>query len=196
VDQDKKPAKQWQSKHFWYSVTPMLITLIVIGAINLFNPGENMAQSTPVLSTAVSAPPATPSATPTRPPILRATILPSPTPSNTPPPALPATAAITLLGPPPESSVSQNGRIVFYWHYAEPLLPGQQFVLTLKQNEAIIFAKSIEQSNLGSDFQLLLDLDELLALPGTAVWQLHLEWADTQQQLLLSEERMLVLLAK
>jgi hypothetical protein len=90
--------------------------------------------------------------------------------------------------------VALNGRLAFYWTYSEPLLPGQQFVLTMQQNETAVRAKAIAEPNLGDGFQLLINLADLAILPGTAVWQLHLEWAEEQQQLLTSEERIIILL--
>lgn len=175
---------------------PLLITLFAIVLINWVwpdTPGE--PSETRPSATAVAIQPTTTSATATRPPILPATILPSPTPTLTPlPDPDTITEAITLLGPPPESSVAVNGRLAFYWTYPQPLLPGQQFVLTLRQNETVITTQSIAEPNLGEGFQLLVDLAELAVVPGTAVWQLHLEWADDPQQLLPSEERIIILL--
>lgn len=190
--QDKK---LWQSKHFWYSITPLLATLFTIVLINWVWPGA-VAESpaTPTSPTAVAAQTNTFPATATRPPILRATILPSPAPSRTPLPDLAALASITLLGPPPESAVAANGRLAFYWTYSETLLPDQQFVLSLWQNDAIVATETITQPNLGNGFQLLVDLEAAAILPGTAVWQLHLEWADEPQQLLTSEQRTIILL--
>jgi hypothetical protein len=196
VAQDKKPLKLWQGKHFWYSIMPLLITLIIIGYINLTSPEAETAQTARLTPTAVSTQPATHTANPTRPAILQATILPSPIPSSTPRPNPATTATITLLGPPPASNVPLNGRLAFYWRFSEPLLPGQQFVFSLWQNEAIISEQSVSQANLGDGFQLVLDLEELSILPGTAVWQLHLEWADTPQQLLASETRSLIFLSE
>ncbi len=195
MSQDKEPPKRWQNKHFWYSLLPLFITLVAIALFNLFGPGvtdqQPPAQNSP---TAISAQVTTPSATVTRGPILRATILPSPTPTITPLPELTTTAAITLLGPPTESSVALNGRLTFYWTYSEPLLTGQQFVFTLRQNDTIISTQAIAAPNLGNGFQLLVDLQELTLSSGTAVWQLHLEWKDEQQPLLNSEERLILLL--
>jgi len=90
--------------------------------------------------------------------------------------------------------VALNGRLAFYWTYSGALLPGQQFVLTLRQNDAVIGTQSLARPNLGNSFQLLVELDTLSLSPGTAVWQLHLEWNDEQQPLLTSEERSIILL--
>ncbi|MAT98161.1 MAG: hypothetical protein CL608_13535 [Anaerolineaceae bacterium] len=175
---------------------PLLITLFAIVLINWVwsdTPGE--PAGTRPSATAVAIQSTTTSATVTRPPILPATILPSPTPTLTPLPIPDTiTEAITLLGPPPESSVAVNGRLAFYWTYPKPLLPGQQFVLTLQQNETVITTQTIAVPNLGDGFQLPIELAELALVPGTAVWQLHLEWADDPQQLLTSEARTIILL--
>ncbi len=194
MSQDKEPQERWQNKHVWYSLMPLLITLFAIVLINWVWP-DNVSEpvSTRPSSTAVAAQPATASATATRPPILPATILPSPTPTLTPLPDPGTAAAITLLGPPPESSVALNGRLPFYWRYTEPVPSGQQFVLTLRQNGTVITIQSIAEPNFGDAFQLLINLADLAVAPGTAVWQLHLEWTDGQQ-LLTSEERTLILL--
>jgi hypothetical protein len=195
ASKNNAPQKRWQSKHFWYSIMPLLVTLFAIVLINWVWP-DTASELPPTQPgpTAVSAQPTTSSATVTRLPILPATILPSPPPTITPLPEPDITAAITLLGPPPESSVPLNGRLTFYWRYSEPLPPGQQFVLTLWQNEAVVGTKSIVQPNLGDGFQLLVSLDELALSPGTAVWQLHLERLDEPQPLLASEERIIILL--
>ena len=199
MSQDKEPQKQWsqkrwQNKHFWYSLMPLLITLFAIVLINWVWP-DTASQPPPIRpsATAVAAQPTAISTTATRPPILPATILPSPTPTLTPFPEPGTTAAITLLGPPPESSVALNGRLTFYWSYSEPVPSGQQFVLTLRQNDTIITTQSIAVPNFGDAFQILINLADLALSPGTTVWQLHLEWTD-EQQLLTSEERTLILL--
>lgn len=195
MSQEKEPKKRWQSKRFWYSIMPLLITLLAFVLINWVWP--NTTSERPSIRsnpTAVSAQPNASSATVTRPAILPATILPSPIPTNTPLPEIDNTAAITLLGPPPQSSVALNGRLAFYWTYSESLLPGQQFVLTLRQNDAVVGTQSLAEPNLGDAFQLLVALDTLSLSPGTAVWQLHLEWDDEQQPLLTSEERSIILL--
>lgn len=74
------------------------------------------------------------------------------------------------------------------------MLPGQQFILTVRQNETVVATQSIAEPNLGSGFQLQVELADLALVPGTAVWQLHLEWTENQQQLLASEERTIILL--
>ncbi len=197
MSQEKEPRKRWQSKHFWYSITPLLITLLAIVLINWVWP-DTLSERPPTRTdpTAVSAQPNASSNTATRPAILPATILPSPIPTNTPLPEIDNSAAITLLGPPPQSSVARNGRLAFYWTYSESLLAGQQFVLTLRQNDAVVGTQSIAEPNLGDGFQLLVDFDELSLSPGTAVWQLHLAWNDEQQPLLISEERFIILLSE
>lgn len=160
------------------------------------NPGTELPTTRPA-ATAVAARPTTSSATITRAPILPATILPSPVPTNTPNTPLPepeVTAMITLLGPPMESAVAIGGRLTFYWTYSEPLPPGQQFVFTLRQNETAVFTETIVEPNLGAGFQLMLHLNDLALSPGTAVWQLHLEWVDEQRQILTSEARVIILL--
>lgn len=195
MSQDNSPHKRWQSKHFWYSLMPLLITLFAIVLINWVWPNTiGEPPGTRPSATAVAVQSTTTSATATRPPILPATILPSPTPTLTPLPEPDTTAAIALLGPPPESSVAVNGRLTFYWTYSKPLLPGQQFVLTLRQDETVSTTQSIAEPNLGDGFQLLVDLAELAVVPGTAVWQLHLEWVDDPQPLLISEDRTIILL--
>lgn len=173
-----------------------MVTLIIIGFFNLFSSEAETPQATLVTTTAVSTQSATHSTSSTRPAIQQAIILPSATPSNTPRPNLATTATITLLGPPPESSVPLNGRLAFYWRFSEPLLPGQQFVFTLWQNETIISEAFVTQANLGDGFQLVLDLGDVPILPGTAVWQLRLEWIDTHLQLLTSEARSLIFLSE
>lgn len=195
MPQEKEPQKRWHSKHFWYSIMPLLITLFAIVLINwVWSDTVGELPTTRLSPTAVADQPNTSSASATRPPILPATVLPSPTPTITPLPELDNTAAISLLGPPPGSSVAVNGRLTFYWTYSEPLLPGQQFVLTLRQNNTVVSTQSIIGPNLGDGFQLLVDLNALTLEPGTAVWQLHLEWIDEQQPLLTSEERQIILL--
>jgi hypothetical protein len=104
-------------------------------------------------------------------------------------------ATITLFGPPAESSLPLNGRIAFYWDYSEPLLPGQELRLTLRQGAQIVATSSLNQPNFGDRYQMVLDVTEV-ASGGTAVWQVHLQWQDTEQLLLSSELRTLTLVSQ
>lgn len=174
---------------------PLILLVVSILLFNLAT--ANSARHTaPAAGTAVSAqqPPAAPATPVPRPPILQATILPSPTPTITPFPTVANFATITLYGPPAEASVLQNGRFTVYWTYSEALLPGQQFVLLLQQNEQLLPVGTVAGPNFGEGYQLLINLDGSGILPGTAVWQLQLEWANQPGSLLASEERILVVL--
>ncbi len=191
--QNERPQKRWHSKQFRYTIMPLIFTILIIVLINW--PWSTTADSHSASPTAVVSQAATPTA-PARSPILPATVLPSRVPTNTPRPTAAENAVITLLGPPPGSSAAAEGQVSFYWTYSEALQPGQQFVLLLHQDEVSWRAATINEPNLGDSFQLVLHLDDAAMLPGTAVWQLQLEWIDTQQPLLTSEERLLVLLTE
>ncbi len=188
---EKKPKKSLRSKRFWYSVMPLLLLLAVILFVNLFPP-----EATGVQTAVSSSPTVTPQAdatptTLTRAPILPAIILPSPTATMTPLPQLPAAAAITPYGPPPNSNLPQNGRAAFYWMYSEPVQAGQQFVLSLRQNGEVFILGTVAEPNIGDNFQLLIDFSAIDILPGTAVWQLHLERQNETPPLLSSQERII-----
>ena len=184
-----------QGKRFWYSITPLLLTLAVIILINLFSSEGSPAPTTPSQNTAVPEANHPNDGQITRPPILPATILPSPTPSATPKPDLPESAQIGLLGPPAGSSLPLNGRTVFYWTYSEQLLPGQVFALQIIQFDQITTHELVTQPNFGDAYQVSIAMDEITAA-GTAVWQIHLKWRDQQDLILSSEERIINLLPR
>lgn len=190
-----KPRRKINRKRFVLSITPLLLMLVAIVLLNLFTPDATAIQPATASKTAV--PPAQSAAAATiatRAPILLATILPSPTPTITPLPGVPVEASIIPIGPPDESRLPLDGRITFYWTYSEPLLPGQELVLTLQQNGTILATSSLKMPNLGSNYQISLDLKGMPA--GTAVWQVHLQWQNTTEPLLVSERRSLVLEAE
>lgn len=187
----KKPEKSLRSKHFWYSVMPLLLLLAVILFINLFTPKATRVQTAVLNSTTVPTQPGATPLTPTRAPILPAIILSSPTPTMAPLPQMPALATIALYGPPPNSNLPQNGRTAFYWAYSEPVQAGQQFVLSLRQNGQVFILGTAVEPNIGDTFQLLIDFSAIDILPGTAVWQLHLEWQNEALPLVASQERVI-----
>lgn len=165
--------------------------LIAIIGINFLPSTDPVPEPTRPASTAVAAQPTTISSTPSLPPILQATVLPSPTPTITPRPNIAPEANILLYGPPNNSRLPLDGRISFYWHYSQPLLPGQELIFTLRQNDNVIAAAQLKQPNFGNSYQTLIELEEI-ATAGTAVWQVHLQWADEGIPLLTSEERTLI----
>ena len=181
-------------KRLGYTVAPLLILLLIFGLTNFFSPEEQQEQMATIGETAVSSTQNPPAATATRRPILQATILPSPTPAATPRLELPITTDIIPIGPPANSSLPRNSRIAFYWTFSGSLQPGQEFVLTMQQNDEEIALGTATRPNLGDGYQLLVDLTTVDVLPGTAVWQLHLEWSENHQRLLSSEERTITFL--
>jgi len=189
----KKNRKINRKRLFFYA-TPLLLMVGVIIGLSFVPPTTPSPTPTGVTPTAVSDQPP-PDRTPTRAPILLATILPSPTPTITPRPAILPDATITLLGPPDESSFYLHDPITFYWQYSEPLLPGQELVLILSQNDAMVATYPLAQPNLGTGFQVSVPLEELL-VPGTAVWQVHLQWADEGRSLLTSADRRMRILSE
>lgn len=191
----KNHNRKINRKRFLFSITPLIILLIAIIGINFLPMTEPVPQTPDPTGTAVSAHPTTAATTPTRPPILQATILPSPTPTSTPRPTISSEAMITLLGPPNESSLPLNGRIAFYWHYSEPLLAGQELVLTLRQNDIVIATSTLNQPNIGAGYQIVIEMADV-AEAETADWQVHLQWADDKTPLLTSENRFIRLLSE
>lgn len=181
-------------KRLFYILLPLLILLIAVLLFNLLRPSTQQTEIVSV-ETAVPTPqqPTTGSSQ-TRPPILPAIILPTPTSTAQSRPTLPASANITLIGPPNNSSFTQNGRVSFYWTFSEQLEPGQQFIFSLRQNEQELIQHNLPEANLGSIYHLQIDLGKLTIEPGTAVWQIGLRWADEEQWLLVSNERNLNIL--
>jgi hypothetical protein len=171
---------------------PLLLLLATILFVNLLTPEATRVETAvSSLSTPAATQPGTTPSTATRAPILPAIILPSPTPTIAPSPQLPATAAITVYGPPPNSNLPQNGRIAFYWTYSESVQPGQQFALSLRQDGEVFTLGTVVEPNAGDTFQLLIDFSSINVLPGTAVWQLHLEWQNEAFPLVSSQERII-----
>ncbi len=192
---NKQPNKI-NDKHFWYAVTPLLLVVAIVIGINLLSqsPANNQDMQSEVMdSTAVSTQSSISATAPTRPPILQATILPTPPPTATPLPQVPADAAIKLLGPPNESNLPEDGRISFYWHYSEALLPGQELVLTLHQRGLILDRSLLTQPNVGTGYLDLPDLTNA-ATEVPITWQVTLHWQGSTQVLLSSQQRSLTLL--
>lgn len=187
--------KRLKTRRFWFTITPLLILLVILGVYNLLLLRQSStAVATNPTPTLTPRPTRTPLPEGTRAPILQATILPSPTPTPTPRPDVPQTAVITLFGPPDESSLPQNGRLAFYWNYSAPLQPRQQFVLTLRQNDTTQIVGSLDRPNFGDSYQLLVDFEAIAPDVGTAVWQLQLQGGAEEQLLLASEERQILFL--
>jgi hypothetical protein len=186
--------KRLKTRRFWLTVAPLLILLVLLGVYNLLILRQNSTAVATNFTPTQPRPTQTPLPEGTRAPILLATILPSPTPTLTPRPNVPETAVITLLGPPDESSLPQNGRLAFYWSYPAPLQPRQQFVLILHQEESMQILGTLDQPNFGELYQLLVDFDDIEPVVGTAVWQLQLQGGDEKQLLLASEERQILFL--
>lgn len=194
--QDKQPKKLWQTKYFWVSITPLLLTLLAFALMNSLPTNEEADMISDSHPTAVSSRTATPpsAVTRTQPPILPATILPTAVPTATPLPELTDTALITLLGPPPKAMMPRNSQVAFYWRFSQPLPLGQQFVLILEQNEITVAATPVNAPNLGDGYQFLLDFADSSFASGPLMWQIQLQWTEDQQPLLSSEKRTLVLL--
>ncbi len=190
----QKLKKRIKTRRFWLTVAPLLILLVTLGIYNL----TTLRQTGTAVATNPTLTPPRPTRTPlpdgTRAPILQATILPSPTPTLTPRPDVPPTGVITLFGPPDESSLAQDGRLAFYWTYPAALQPRQQFVLTLRQNDASQILGILDRPNFGDSYQLLIDFAAVEPAVGTAVWQLQLQWIDEDRLLLTSEERQITFL--
>ena len=177
-------------KRLRYRVAPLLLLLFGVVLLNFFvgNPPTN--ETLELAETAVSSAPASA----TRPPILQAIILPSPTPAATTRPRPPATAAIEPMGPPQNSSVLQNSLITFYWTYTGVMEPGQEFVITVEQDEMVTVLGTILEPNFGDGFQLAADLSPVDTVAGTAVWRIDLRWKDDNFVLLSSAERTFIFL--
>lgn len=191
----QKLKKRIKTRQFWLTVAPLLILLVALGIYNLTIVRRAATAVVTLPSpTLTPRPSRTPFPTGSPPPILQATILPSPTPTNTPRPDVPETAVITLFGPPDESSLAQNGRLTFFWTYAAPLPPRQQFVLTLRQNGTIQVLGTLDQPNMGDSYQIQVDFAAIEPAVGTAVWQVQLQWIDEEQPLRSSEERQITFL--
>lgn len=193
-EQSKRPKIIFNRKRLFRILLPLLILLLAVLLFNLLMPST---QKTEVASVATAVPPPpqpVANSSPTRPPILTAIILPTPTSTAPSRPSLPASASITLLGPPNNSSFAQNGRISFYWTFSKQLEPGQQFDFVLRQNDQELIQLNLPEANLGSVYQLQIDLGELTIEPGTAVWQIGLRWTNEAQWLLVSNERNLNIL--
>ncbi|MCA9897257.1 MAG: hypothetical protein KC433_03660 [Anaerolineales bacterium] len=177
-----------------FSIAPLLVLLLAIVALNWFMP-PSLATQTPSREATAVPPQISASTTNHTPsPILQATILPSPTPTATPLPAVVPEASITLLGPPAEGNFSVNDRIAFYWAYSEDLLPGQEFLFTLRENAEILAASSLRAPNFGTAYQIVLDMTDVVTEGETAVWQVQLQWQNIDQPLLASENRTLSLM--
>ncbi|WP_420631215.1 hypothetical protein [Candidatus Leptofilum sp.] len=188
-------SRKINRKRLLFSLAPLVALLLVLIGVNLLPLTTAEPQTPAATAVSIATQPATPIATSTRPPILLATILPSPTPTITPRPTVPPEATIHLFGPPNESTLPLNGRIAFFWQYSEPLLPGQELLFTLRQNDAVIATSRLNQPNFGTGYQILLELEDIAAV-GTAVWQVNLQWEDEKTPLLSSENRSLLLLSE
>jgi hypothetical protein len=186
--------KRLKTRRFWLTVAPLLILLVLLGVYNLLILRQNSTAVATNFTPTQPRPTQTPLPEGTRAPILLATILPSPTPTLTPRPNVPETAVITLLGPPDESSLPQNGRLAFYWSYPAPLQPRQQFVLILHQEESMQILGTLDQPNFGELYQLLVDFDDIEPVVERPSGSFSFKGIDEKQLLLASEERQILFL--
>lgn len=193
-EKNQQKEKSSNQRKF-YTVLPLLILLLAFLIINWLTPNQRRDEVV-LLQTAVSQPQPTLSNTRTRPPILPATILPTLTPTPLPLLSLPSSASITLIGPPDNSRLSKNGPVSFYWAYSEQLQSGQQFVFILLQNKQEIIRRVSTEANLGSGFQFQINLQETIVEPGTAVWQIGLQWIDEEEWLIASPQRNLTIMSQ
>lgn len=72
--------------------------------------------------------------------------------------------------------------------------PGQEFVITVEQDEMVTVLGTISEPNFGDGFQLSADLSPVDMVAGTAVWRIDLRWKDDNFVLLSSAERTFIFL--
>jgi len=178
-----------------YAILPLLALLFAVLLLNLQRRSPRQDEvAAVVVETAVSPTQPSISSTPTRSPILPAIILPTPTATALPPPPLPNSASITLIGPPDESSILRNSPVSFYWAYTEQLQPEQQFVFILQQGEQEVVRGILREPNLGDSYRFQMNLKDSVIEPGTAVWQIGLQWLSEEQWLIASPQRNLIIM--
>jgi hypothetical protein len=185
-----------RQKRQLYVLAPLLLLLLCLTVVNLAQQwsarrgGEPVTQTavqpaaiTPPPPTAAAPPVLTPS--PTAVPSLTATAEPTPLPT------FPADSVITLLGPPPDSTLTGNS-VTFYWRWSLPLDSNQQFAVYLFINGQETLLGILDEPNVGSDYRL--HASPLAGEMITARWQVRLE-TTTSINLAESEQRSLTLLA-
>lgn len=170
-------------------------TLIVLAGILLFNwlvPIPARSPASPEAATAVpteagsrsqAAAPITPGSTATAVPLA---IIMDPTP--TPLPTVPASAAITLLGPPADSLLPAGSDVVLYWTWPQPLPETQQFVVYLAHDGRETAVGALTEPNLGQSYRLTLPPDSLPATE-TITWFVQLQLSDSGDILTASQSR-------
>ncbi|MCP4417737.1 MAG: hypothetical protein GY805_14025 [Chloroflexi bacterium] len=195
MTQENQPGKTKLRKRLFYTLISFLFLLLGILIIN-WTAQDKQLNEVSRGQTAVSHTPTSIISNRTRSPILLATILPAtpePTPTfaPTPIPQLSNSANINLIGPPSNSNFTQNNLVSFYWTYSEEQQPGQQFVLILQQNGQEMLLGKLTEPNLGSGYQLMIDLGNV-AVSGTAVWQVRLQWSSGEQRLIAAERSLTI----
>ncbi len=184
-----------------YTVTPLLLLVLCLAAINLVPgwaggqvagpTGEARDETVTAVSTTPSA---TLSASITQLPAATSTAVPTTTPSPMPSPTLPPDALIQLLGPPEASVLSANTPLSLYWLWALPVNEGQALVVYLQANGQEVRAGALAEANMGAGYRWQISPDQLAALGEQVTWQVRLETVATGDVLLSSEPRTVRLL--
>lgn len=195
-EKDTRMRQVFTDKQVLYILLPLLLLLACLGLINLLATVEGRVEATPPLSTTAGGDGAIEAtAVPDAPPATEADPSPNgsptPPPTPTPLPTIPANAAITLLGPPPEATFSLEDPVTFYWQWAAPLPEAYVFRLYLEAGDREISLGEVAEPNVGRGYRLRIDPGDYLAGSGTASWQVRLETAVAGRTLLSSEERTL-----
>lgn len=182
-----------------YMLAPFLFLVSCLTGINLLS-WWTQQQTDAVISseeTAVVSPaggensnqtinePAAQSDTPT------ATTPPTPSPTPYRPPQYGPETTIQLLGPPPDTIFSGNQAPIFYWKWSQSLSEDQYFaiVLLIENDEQLL--GTLNEPNLGSQFQWQLSLNDIPGHSDSFQWQIRLHSVHDEAPLLISEVRAL-----
>lgn len=188
-----------ENRQLVYRTLPFIVLLLMILLINVV-PRLRLSPVTPTAAdptrpgiTGTPPPaPSTASATNTNTPTTQPpTVTPAPTASPTP---YPAGAEIKLLGPPANSQFQPEGTIQFYWSWPYPLAETRQFSLYWQQGNNEQRLRSLTEPNLGTHYRLSVIVDETFPA-GEGSWQIRLETAATQANILSSQSRSLAIIS-
>lgn len=101
-----------------------------------------------------------------------------PTTTPLPTPTIPATATISLLGPPDNAVFVSDATISFYWQWPLPLLEGQQLSLYQLTETGETLLGSLLEANVGQGYNVRIPAQLLAETAVSIQWYVKLETAN------------------
>ncbi|MBE2224187.1 MAG: hypothetical protein IAF02_21795 [Anaerolineae bacterium] len=202
------PRRLSKRKRAAFTIMPFLLLLLCLAGLNLW--ARSIVQSNPSPTSGAEPATAVPTEAPamqsvatetttsdtlnTGVPTLAATAAPPPTATAIPQPTLPATATITLLGPPDQSRVMAEDSLTVYWTWPLPLAEDQYFGVYLQEESGDTRVGRLEAANFGAGYRWQTQAQYLTDDGGEVSYLIKLETILSDTPLITSEPRTLFVL--